>query len=100
MENLNARREGDTLTVYMRDRLDTKTSPIVQEALEPLLDGVMHLKLDMSELNYLSSAGLRMLLYLLQVMEDKKGDMELFHVNKIIRDVFDITGLLEVLTIV
>jgi anti-sigma B factor antagonist len=100
MEYFTSNREGDTLSVYMKGRLDTKTSPIVQEAMEPLLDGIRHLKLDMEALNYISSAGLRVLLYLLQKMEDASGDMELYHVNEVIRDVFDVTGLLDVLTIV
>ena len=100
MENMTTKRDGDILMVYMKDRLDTKTSPIVQDALEPLLDGIMHLKLDMSELKYVSSAGLRVILFLLQQMEDRSGDMELYQVNETIRDIFDITGLLDVLTII
>ena len=94
MEYFTSNREGDTLSLHLKDRLDTKTSPIVQEAVEPLLNGIRHLKLDMEALNYISSAGLRVLLYLLQTME------ELYHVNQVIRDVFDVTGLLDVLTIV
>lgn len=100
MEYFTSKREGDVLTVYLKGRLDTKTSPIVQEALEPLLDGIMHLKLDMAELNYISSAGLRVVLFLFQTMEDRHGDLELRHVNEVIRDVLDITGLLNILTIV
>lgn len=100
MEYFTSNREGDTLSLHLKDRLDTKTSPIVQEAVEPLLDGIRHLKLDMEALNYISSAGLRVLLYLLQTMEDANGDMKLYHVNQVIRDVFDVTGLLDVLTIV
>ena len=100
MENLSSKREGDTLTLYLKDRLDTKTSPIVQKAVEPLLDGVVHLKVDMEELNYISSAGLRVVLYMLQEMEDRNGDMELYNVNEVIRDVFGITGLMDVLTII
>ena len=100
MENLSSKREGDTLTIYLKDRLDTKTSPIVQEAVAPLLEGAVHLKVDMEELNYISSAGLRVVLFMLREMEDKKGDMELCHVNEVIRDVFGLTGLLDILTIV
>lgn len=100
MENLSSKREGDTLTIYLKDRLDTKTSPIVQEAVAPLLEGAVHLKVDMGELNYISSAGLRVVLYMLQEMEDRNGDMELYNVNEVIRDVFGITGLMDVLTII
>jgi len=100
MENLSSKREGDTLTLYLKDRLDTKTSPIIQKAVEPLLDGVVHLKVDMEELNYISSAGLRVVLYMLQEMEDRNGDMELYHVNEVIRDVFGLTGLMDVLTVI
>jgi len=99
MEYLTSKREGDTLTVCLKGRLDTKTSPIVQEAVEPLLEGIAHLKLDMEGLNYISSAGLRVVLFMLQTMENQNGDMVLYRVNEVIRDVFDITGLLDVLTI-
>ena len=99
MEYFTTKREGDVLTVYLKDRLDTQTSPIVQEALTPMLDGVNHLRLDMAQLNYMSSAGLRTLLFLLQKMEDGKGDMALSNVNEVIRDVLEITAMNEILTI-
>ena len=100
MENMTAKREGDLLTVCLKNRLDALNSSDVQQALEPLLNGIKHLRLDLSNLNYISSAGLRVLLFLRQEMEEKNGDMELLHVNQIIMDVFDVTGLLEDLTIV
>jgi len=99
MENFTSKRDGDILTVYPQDRLDTKTSPVFQSGMESQLEGVMHLRIDMAEMNYISSAGLRVLLYLLQIMEDRKGDVELHNVNSTIKDVFDITGLLDVLVI-
>ncbi len=100
MENMTAKREGDLLTVCLKNRLDAMNSSDVQQALEPLLNGIKHLRLDLSNLNYISSAGLRVLLFLRQEMEEKNGDMELLHVNQIVMDVFDVTGLLEDLTIV
>ena len=99
MENMNSKREGDILTVCPQDRLDTKMSPVFQAEVESQLDGIMHLRIDMAGLNYISSAGLRVLMFLLQTMEDRKGDMELLHVNATITEVFDITGMLDVLTI-
>ena len=100
MENMTAKREGDLRTVCLKNRLDAMNSSDVQQALEPLLNGIKHLRLDLSNLNYISSAGLRVLLFLRQEMEEKNGDMELLHVNQIVMDVFDVTGLLEDLTIV
>ena len=100
MESMTAKREGDLLTVCLKNRLDAMNSSDVQQALEPLLNGIKHLRLDLSNLNYISSAGLRVLLFLRQEMEEKNGDMELLHVNQIVMDVFDVTGLLEDLTIV
>ena len=100
MESMTAKREGDLLTVCLKNRLDALNSSDVQQALEPLLNGIKHLRLDLSNLNYISSAGLRVLLFLRQEMEEKNGDMELLHVNQIVMDVFDVTGLLEDLTIV
>ena len=100
MENMTAKREGDLLTVCLKNRLDAMNSSDVQQALEPLLNGIKHLRLDLSNLNYISSAGLRVLLFLRQELEEKNGDMELLHVNQIVMDVFDVTGLLEDLTIV
>lgn len=100
MENIASLREKDILTVYLKDRLDTNTAPVIQQAIEAQLDGIMCLKIDMGELNYISSAGLRAILYLFQKMEDRNGEMQLCRVNSIIRDVFDITGLTDVFTFV
>ncbi|MBR1660448.1 MAG: STAS domain-containing protein [Oscillospiraceae bacterium] len=100
MAELNYKREGEVLTVCPKGRLDTNTSPVFQASVEPLMEGVGLLRLDLAELSYLSSAGLRVLLSLLQDMEDRNGKMELCNVNESVRDVFDITGLLDVLTIV
>ena len=100
MENMTVKREEDLLTVSLKNRLDAMNSFDVQQALEPLLDGIKHLRLDLADLNYISSAGLRVLLILLQEMENRNGDMKLIHVSQIVRDVFEVTGLLEDLTII
>ena len=84
----------------MEGRLDTNTSPEFQAQLEPLLDQVTEVHLDFQGIDYVSSAGLRVLLAVLQTMEDRNGTLELNHVNDNVRDIFDITGFLDILTIV
>lgn len=100
MLNITKKYEGDTLSVTLDGRLDTKTAPQLQNELEPLLDGISKLVLDFEKVDYISSAGLRVLLTFQQDLTEQGKKMELCHVNEMIRDVFDVTGFLEILTIV
>lgn len=100
MLNIVKKQEGDVLNVKMEGRLDTNTSPEFQREVEPLLDGISELALDFEKVDYISSAGLRVLLTFEQELEEQNKKMVLCHVNDIIRDVFDVTGFLEILTIV
>ena len=100
MFKITKKQEGDALTVKVEGRLDTNTSPVFQSELEPLLGGLTKLTLDLEQLDYVSSAGLRVLLTFQQALEESGKTMEVCHVNDIIRDVFDVTGFLDILTIV
>lgn len=90
--------EGNTLTLALEGRLDTTTSPDLEEALGASLDGVTQLVFDFTRLDYLSSAGLRVLLSAQKRM-NKQGSMKLVHVNDAVKEVFDITGFADFLTI-
>ncbi len=90
--------EGSSLTLALDGRLDTTTSPDLEEALATSLDGVTTLVFDFSKLDYLSSAGLRVLLSAQKRMS-KQGSMTLRHVNDTVREVFEITGFADFLTI-
>ena len=90
--------EGNTLTLALEGRLDTTTSPDLEEALAASLDGVTQLVFDFTRLDYLSSAGLRVLLSAQKRM-NKQGSMKLVHVNDAVKEVFDITGFADFLTI-
>ena len=89
---------GTTLTVKLEGRLDTTTSPKLEEELMSSVDGLTCLVFDLEKLEYISSAGLRVFLAMQQIMS-KQGEMIVRNVNETVMDVFDITGFADVLTI-
>ena len=95
---INRTLEGSALTVALEGRLDTTTAPQLEAELKESLDGVTSLALDMKELAYLSSAGLRVILSAQKRM-NKQGSMVVRHVNETIMDIFEVTGFADILTI-
>lgn len=96
--NIEKKLEGTVLTIALEGRLDTTTSHDLEEALAASLDGVTALVFDFTKLDYLSSAGLRVLLSAQKRM-NRQGSMKLVHVNDAVKEVFDITGFADFLTI-
>lgn len=90
--------EGKKLTVALEGRLDTGTSPQLEAELRSSIDGVEELVLDLENLAYMSSAGLRVLLAARKVM-NRQGSMKVIHVNETIAEIFEITGFNEILTV-
>lgn len=91
------RREGDALTLALSGRLDTTTAPMLENEIASL-DGVAKLTLDFTQLEYISSAGLRVLLVTQKKM-NAQGSMTLRGVSEEIREILDITGFSDILTI-
>ncbi len=91
-------RSGAALTLKLRGRLDTATAPELESELKGCLDGVQSLTLDLEELEYISSAGLRVLLSAQKTM-NKQGAMVVRNVRQIVMEIFDITGFSDFLTI-
>ncbi|MBR3147694.1 MAG: STAS domain-containing protein [Eubacterium sp.] len=91
-------KEEDQLTVAVEGRLDTLTSPDLEKQLKPELDSLKKLTFDFAGLDYISSAGLRVLLMAAQAMEDK-GEMIVRNVNSDIMDIFEVTGFVDILKI-
>lgn len=89
---------GTDLKIALEGRLDTMTAPELEAELNQSLGNVESLTLDFSKLDYISSAGLRVLLSAHKVMSSK-GGMKVTNVNEIVREVFDVTGFADVLTI-
>lgn len=91
--------DGDKLTVAVKDRLDTVTAPELEEELKAATDSAKELIMDFAELEYISSAGLRVLLTAHKKMSGKGGSMKLIHVNEMVREVLDVTGFMSVLNV-
>ena len=91
-------RNGDALCVGVEGRLDTTTAPELETTLQGALEGVTALTLDLSGLAYISSAGLRVLLSAQKAM-NKRGSMKVVGVSDAIREIFDVTGFSDILTI-
>ena len=92
-------KDGTTLTVIPEGRMDTVTSPEVNIRIRAEADGVTDLILDLEHVEYVSSGGLRVILTWHQEMEDRGGSMKVLHVNEYIKEVFDLTGFIDILTI-
>lgn len=92
-------RNNKTLTVAVKGRLDTLTSPDLEEQLEPALDGAEKLIFDLSELEYISSAGLRVLLEAVKEMDTQGGELTVTKVRQEVMEVFEVTGFVDILTI-
>lgn len=95
---INKTVDGSTVTLALAGRLDTSTAPELETELKQTLPGMKQLVLDFQELDYISSAGLRVLLSAQKTM-NKQGSMILQHVNETVMEVFEITGFSDILTI-
>ena len=98
MLNIESKKNAAELTVALAGRLDTNTAPELETALNMSLDGVKTLLIDMEQLDYISSAGLRVLLAAQKTM-NKQGEMKVLHVNEMIMEIFEVTGFSDILTI-
>ena len=96
--NIEKKREGTKDTIFLTGRLDTTTAPELDAFAEKELTDTKELVFDLKELEYISSAGLRVLLKIQKLM-NTKGTMKVIHVSEMIQEVFEITGFVDILTI-
>lgn len=89
---------NNTAVFILSGRLDTQTSPTLEEELSAVLPKIKDLTFDMTNLEYVTSAGLRVILKAQKTM-NAQGSMKLIGVNDSVMEVFDITGFLDILTI-
>ena len=95
---INRKKDGAVLTLAVEGRLDTITAPELEAALREELDGVKELIFDFSALEYISSAGLRVLLSAQKQMNGQ-GTMKVIHAGELVMEVFEVTGFTDILAI-
>ena len=98
MLNIQKKKENGVLAIQLEGRLDTTTAPELENCLRESLEGVKELQFDFAGLEYISSAGLRVLLGAQKIM-NKQGSMKLSHVSEVINEIFEVTGFCDILTI-
>ena len=91
-------KKENALTLAVAGRLETMTAPELEKVVKEELTGVTELVFDLSGLEYISSAGLRVLLSAQKIM-NAQGAMKVTGVNELVQEVFDITGFTDILTI-
>lgn len=95
---INRSSDGTTLRISLEGRLDTVTSPQLEAELKQSIGNSKKLVLDFEKLEYLSSAGLRVLLSAQKVM-NKQGEMVIHHVNETVMEIFEVTGFIDILNV-
>ena len=98
MLNISKTKDGSSLNVTLDGRLDTSTAPELEEALKSDLEGVEALTFDLKDMAYISSAGLRVLLSTQKIM-NKQGSMVIKNASEQVKEIFDVTGFSDILTI-
>ena len=95
---INKKQNGSALVIALEGRLDTTTAPDLERELKESLEGITDLTLDLTNLDYISSAGLRVLLSAHKTMM-KQGQMKVTNASEIVKEVFDVTGFCDILNI-
>lgn len=93
------RTSSGTMTLTLSGRLDTATSPELDAVVQKIETGVKELIFDFENLEYVSSAGLRVLLTAQKIMNARNGKMKIVKANDVIKEVFQVTGFASFITL-
>ncbi|MBQ7739892.1 MAG: STAS domain-containing protein [Eubacterium sp.] len=96
--DINKIKKGTSLTLEVEGRLETTTAPQLDAAVKEEIEGIDELIFDFSKLDYISSAGLRILLSAQKAM-NTRGKMKVTGVNEIVNEIFEVTGFSDIITI-
>ncbi|PWJ62851.1 anti-sigma B factor antagonist [Fibrobacter sp. UWB15] len=95
---INKTLNGDALTIAITGRIDTLTAPQLDAEIQGKLDGIKSLVIDLKNVEYISSAGLRIFLAAQKIM-NKQGSMVVKNASSAIKEIFEVTGFCDILTI-
>ena len=98
MLNINKTQNEKNLVIALEGRLDTMTAPDLESQLQASIAGIEHRSFDLAKLEYISSAGLRVLLSAQKTM-NKQGDMVVKNATEEVKEIFEVTGFTDILTI-
>jgi anti-sigma B factor antagonist len=98
MVSIDKQAGGKNLIMALEGRLDTTTAPVLEKEVKESLEGVENLSFDLKSLEYISSAGLRVLLSAQKIM-NKQGSMTIKNASDEVLEIFDVTGFSDILTI-
>ena len=98
MLNIQKNVENSAASFVLEGRLDTVTAPELEQSIKESIDGITDLVMDFEKLEYISSAGLRVLLSAQKIM-NRRGTMKIVHVNETVMEIFEVTGFTDILTI-
>ena len=93
-------KRGTTLYVSPEGRLDTVRTPMLEKELKPYLEGTQQVVMDFFGVEYISSSGLRLLMWLEQQMEDHDGEVQVLHANENVLKIFELAGFTSVVHVI
>lgn len=96
---INTKNEDNKLVIAVEGRLDTTTAPELEAVVKKSIEGITNLEMDFAGLEYVSSAGLRVILSAQKTM-NKQGEMVISNVSADVKEIFEITGFIDILTLV
>ena len=96
--NIIKTQNGNSVILVVEGRLETTTAPELEETVKACVDGINELIFDFSKLEYISSAGLRVILTSQKAMNGK-GSMKIIGANEIVKEIFEVTGFSDIITI-
>ena len=93
-------KQGNTLHVRPEGRIDTVRTPLLDGELQPYLDDIQQIVMDFSGVEYIASSGLRLLLWLEQMTEERGGGVQVLHARQAVLKIFDLAGFRKVIHVI